>query len=82
MRVQLLFGVEVSVEAAASQSRMPHDLVYCDFREAFSIKQPPRAVDNALASFVLMIRWIRHGISLGGYSCVIAIAEKMFLNIF
>ncbi len=56
MRVKLFLGVEVFIEAAASQASVPHDLVDRDLSETLAIKEPARAVNDALAGFLFMSR--------------------------
>jgi hypothetical protein len=86
LAVQLLLVSEVVVEAAAGEAGVRHDLIDRDRLEAVTIEHPSRALDDAGAGPLLVLRRIGHERPpLGSHAVAgrsIAPSENMFLNIF
>src|SRR5260370_19648514 len=60
LAVELILGREVSVEAAACQACLGHDLVDRYLPESLPVEQPSCATENSLAGFLFALRRMGH----------------------
>src|SRR5690242_9967754 len=66
--VQVTLAVEITVEAAAREAGVGHDLIDGYAFKAMAIEKPARAVNDLLLDFFSMTGRIRHAFLLGEHS--------------